>query len=424
MRGIALAIALGFLLAAAVAAGKYNSSFSSALDVQASQKTSSVTLDTLSAQLHVLSSQQASVFAELGKLSAQQNDTSMVLGNFYSQQVSVNGFFLNAFHALYAQLNDTNVALDNFYSQQVSVNGFFVNAFNALQTSTNASLTELGSKQDAFNATLTGLATQQAYTNAALANLTSTIASHSSAAAANFSELLASSFTLSSAANVRSCARSSVFFIEHTHVVCSAFAYRSGPVGAHGTILVSAAHCFLDGAGQPLNLSGGVTAQTLATPPVNCSLLAIFGRPSDTALLHCPGAAGIPPLRRRANAAAFFLPAATAGFAADELVSSEYSLPLRRMALNIRLSYVGTTLGAGRPAHPTSSHGTDSFGYRVAGVVEQGTVGGMSGGPVVDASCGVLGVNHVSLLSSGFAGLDEVDQRMSEMFELTGEAAT
>ena len=36
-------------------------------------------------------------------------------------------------------------------------------------------------------------------------------------------------------------------------------------------------------------------------------------------------------------------------------------------------------------------------------------VNGMSGGPVMDTSCGVLGVNHASALSSGFAGLDEVD---------------
>ena len=81
---------------------------------------------------------------------------------------------------------------------------------------------------------------------------------------------------------------------------------------------------------------------------------------------------------------------------------------------------MGTTLGAGRPAHPTSSHGADSLGYRVAGVVEQGTVVGMSGGPVVDASCGVLGVNHASLQSSGYASLDEVDQYMSGVIEIAG----
>ena len=144
-----------------------------------------------------------------------------------------------------------------------------------------------------------------------------------------------------------------------------------------------------------------------------CALLGIFGRPGDSALLHCPGAAGTPPLRRRPGAAGVFLPVAASGFADDALNSTEYALPSLGKSLHIRLPHVGTALGVGKaPARPASSHGIDSLGYIVAGVVEQGIALGMSGGPVVDASCGVLGVNHATAQSAGYASLDEVDSLM------------
>ena len=40
----------------------------------------------------------------------------------------------------------------------------------------------------------------------------------------------------------------------------------------------------------------------------------------------------------------------------------------------------------------------------------------MSGGPVVDASCGVLGVNHAYAHSTGYASLDEVDSLLMRGF--------
>jgi hypothetical protein len=106
------------------------------------------------------------------------------------------------------------------------------------------------------------------------------------------------------------------------------------------------------------------------------------------------------------------MPAAAVGFAPDLLISSEYSLPSQNASLNIRLSHVGTTLSTGSAVHPASSRGTDILGYDIAGVVEQRTVHGMSGGPVLDTSCGVLGVNHAFAQSSGYASLDEVDKFM------------
>ena len=231
-----------------------------------------------------------------------------------------------------------------------------------------------------------------------------------SAIHASTSELHASTFTMTSAARVKNCSRSSVFYLDVPDVPnilsCSAFAYHSGSKGDQGTFLVSAAHCF-----DHHDFTGvTITAHSLVSPPVACTLLFVFQRPSDSALLLCPGAAGTPPLRRRACAADFYLPAATTGFALDTLVSSEYKLPALDKALFIRLSYVGTTLGT----HPlySSPYGTDSLGYHVAGVVEHATVMGMSGGPVLDASCGVLGVNHAYARNAGFASLDLVDLAM------------
>ena len=174
---------------------------------------------------------------------------------------------------------------------------------------------------------------------------------------------------------------------------------------------MSAVHCFLDKEGRARNYTGvTITAQSLVSPPVACALLDTFGHPGDSALLFCPGAAGTPPLRRQPEAAGYFLPVAASGFASDALNASEYALPSLGKSLHIRLSHVGTTLGVGQaPARPASSHGIDSLGYIVAGVVEQGIALGMSGGPVVDTSCGVLGVNHAIAQSAGYASLDEVD---------------
>lgn len=268
-------------------------------------------------------------------------------------------------------------------------------------------LEAIGAKQDSFIA-------QQTIQNAKQDSVNAKQDSFNAMLYAAVEDLLASGFTLTSAANVKNCSRSSVFYITHHFENCSAFAYSSGLQGAQGTLLVSAAHCFLDAAGRARNFNGvAITAQSLASPPVACVLLGAFGRPGDSALLHCPGAAGTPPLRRRPGAAEFFQPVAASGFSLDALSASEYALPSVGKSLHIRLSHVGTTLGVA--PRFASSRGIDSLGYIVAGVVEQGIAPGMSGGPVVDASCGVLGVNHVSLQSSGFAGLDEVDNHMSEM---------
>jgi hypothetical protein len=422
-RRFALAIALGFVAGLALAAEEKNAS-SVALDAQASQPDNAA-LASMASAVHEL---KGSVLAELSKLSAQLNVTSATLGAFTTHQTSVNA-------NVSAGLSKLNVALGAFSANQASVNTNVSAGLSKLSAQLNDTNVELALTNtvlttahnlnvvhqtihnEAVAAKCTELLVHQTIHNEAVAaNFTELLVHqtiHNEAVAANFTELLASSFTLSTANAVRTCARSSVFLIVYVGT-CSAFAYRSGPVGTHGTILVSAAHCFLNASGLPITTSAAITAQSLAMPPMACTLLAIYGRPSDAALLHCPGAAGTLPLRRRAGSPAFFLPAATAGFADDALVTSEYSLPLTGKALNIRPSYVGTTLGAGRPAHSTSSYGTDSLGYRVAGVVEQGTVFCMSGGPVLDASCGVLGVNHVSLQSSGFAGLDEVDNHMSE----------
>ena len=100
------------------------------------------------------------------------------------------------------------------------------------------------------------------------------------------------------------------------------------------------------------------------------------------------------------------------GFTNDALNHSEYSIT-KGNALSVRLSRVGSTLGSGPPVRPTSRYSTDHRGFRVAGVVEQPTAPGMSGGPVLDKECNVLGVKHISAASSGFASLDEVDEFLS-----------
>lgn len=89
--------------------------------------------------------------------------------------------------------------------------------YNAKQDSFNADQTSHNAKQDSFNAVQ---ASHNAKQDTLLSNLVSAV-----------NDLLASSFTLTSAARVKSCSRSSVFFIAHRFDTCSAFAYSSGAAG-------------------------------------------------------------------------------------------------------------------------------------------------------------------------------------------------
>jgi hypothetical protein len=162
------------------------------------------------------------------------------------------------------------------------------------------------------------------------------------------------------------------------------------------------------------NFSEGsaITVIALGAPSMTCDLEAIFGAPADTALLSCEAQHDAPRLRRRTDPVSLSLPVAAAGFTADALNQSNYSIH-EGIALSVRLSRVGTTLGSGPAVHSTFRSRTDHRGFSVAGVVEQPTSPGMSGGPVLDKDCGVLGVNHITAASSGFASLDEVDAYLS-----------
>jgi hypothetical protein len=236
---------------------------------------------------------------------------------------------------------------------------------------------------------------------------------------ASIDELLGSTFTMRSAAVVDACARASVYFIAHDYDSCSAFAYAppGESWGGHPSRLwlVSAAHCYLspkDGAVYNFSADSIITAGALGAPALTCDLAATFGTPADTAVLSCKAQHDAPRLRRRTDPVSLSLPVAAVGFTNDALNHSEYIIT-KGNALSVRLSRVGSTLGSGPPVRPTSRYSTDHRGFRVAGVVEQPTAPGMSGGPVLDKECNVLGVNHISAASSGFASLDEVDEFLS-----------
>ena len=244
---------------------------------------------------------------------------------------------------------------------------------------------------------------------------------------ASINELLGSTFTLRSAAVVDACARASVYLVAHAYDSCSAFAYAP-PGGGWGgrpsrLWLVSAAHCFLSDGGVAYNFSGGsaITVMALGAPAMTCDLAATFGTPADSAVLLCEARHDAPRLRRRTDPVSLSLPVAAAGFTPDALNHSEYNI-LTNTALSVRLSRVGTTLGSGPAVYPTFRGRTDHRGFSVAGVVEQPTAPGMSGGPVLDKDCGVLGVNHISAVSSGFVSLDEVDAYLSAALSAEGTA--
>ena len=236
---------------------------------------------------------------------------------------------------------------------------------------------------------------------------------------ADVAELLGATVTPRAAAAVTLCARQSTLFLFYMQVnnttkaeVCSAFAYAPSPGAA--PVIVTAAHCLKHRApGQNVSLEyfGGARA-------LSCAVAFETPSPQDAAILECDGAAQLVGLAHATSAAAASQPVAITGFAEDTYRSmTPQHLNLStfpRAALNVDFASVAGVAGphfdAGGRVCASSAASDSEWNLSPGGYVDRRVTVGMSGGAVLDLSCGVVGIAHGRSCAAGvFASLEPID---------------
>jgi hypothetical protein len=247
-------------------------------------------------------------------------------------------------------------------------------------------------------------------------------------------DLLDATPTPRAAARVSACAGASTWLVSivdtspsHCISVCTAFSYERAP-GAP-VAFISAGHCFEDafvGVGHAVKLErvgDGISLNCTVSSLVSSSV-------ADDAILDCPGAAGVTGLRpAQPGRAALSLPVAAIGFFPD-------NLSLRRVAgstfaLTTMLARISDAAGpgvqcaaapaAGEEAAPAAGdEAAQCVAPRLsklvgaAGFIDRAVVGGMSGGPMLDMDCGVVGIVSARTCGAGlFVELSGVDARLA-----------
>ena len=206
-------------------------------------------------------------------------------------------------------------------------------------------------------------------------------------------------------------------------------ALGSPPRARTSTFFLTSAHCFFRNSTGPVagdvGPVGNETTLAFLGETYNCFLLASFlehPSPIDLAVLRCPTAVPIAPTRLSTATYAAQIPVALLGFTqgrhldltmtsrlAEKGVTKEYALHTRvtRLSNSFQLPDAGDAASsvsrAAAPAPPSRGYVDDglpplvyvrasSSSAQSSGFVDLSPWGGMSGGAVVDTSCGLLGV--------------------------------
>ena len=238
-------------------------------------------------------------------------------------------------------------------------------------------------------------------------------------------ELLSSTHTPRSAAFVDACAQRSVLhitfpLINKTHPlfngvnfgICSAFAYRPNPNKAIS--IITAAHCFAElvpGAEITLKYLGDSISRT-------CSILYNFSSPLDAAILSCTDITNVIGLVPSVGTRLSQVVAIT-GFTNDAYAGvTSHHLPGLAYALNV--DYTRIVSIAGPPyTNPdgsvcVSSPDTIHWPVNPSGFVDRRVNAGLSGGPVLDLQCGVIGISHGRTCDAGvFMSLAPVNEYLA-----------
>jgi uncharacterized membrane protein YgcG len=251
--------------------------------------------------------------------------------------------------------------------------------------------------------------------------------------------LLVSTLTPAAAQATLACAQASVYILflftytwNHTlgelkpqFKPCSAFAYAKLKGG--DTLVVSAAHCFTNFTQTTIDATRLALARESR---VTCWLLKSLPT-SDSAVLRCADA---PPLLRRTASAPVFAQAVVAAGFFQTFYDPDFPPPLSvhdNFAMHVLTSTIAVSMGPGAATLAASGGGLSGGGLFGGGLSGGGLSGGglslptrtqppfgvlqgkalqgMSGGPVLDVHCGVVGIISRLTTNTAFGSLDEVD---------------
>ena len=234
-------------------------------------------------------------------------------------------------------------------------------------------------------------------------------------------EILESSPTTSSAARVAGCATNATFFVA-APISCSAFAYAppDAPPG-EAPVFLTAAHCLTGPNGENLASLPMQLHSTSGSGPLYCVAEKVFSSPEDAVVLVCAGAgvaaAGASALSRAVDSPHLGLSVVAAGFVTDAFGGlPQFSLPLYPL-ISVKLTFSRVSNAAGHWNNESCDVAHTGPATRPPWTIEPGgffdglVTRGMSGGPVINLRCGVIGITHgKGCESSIFARLDAVDK--------------
>jgi hypothetical protein len=249
-------------------------------------------------------------------------------------------------------------------------------------------------------------------------------------------ELLSSTQTPRSAALVDSCALQSVFFVRIANIStinetnttsfrhCSAFAYQ--PFPSKKAVIVTASHCL-----SPFKTPFDPISITYLGDDLihDCSVLDFQGSPEDSSILTCPGLTNLIGLVS-SDSSRLSQSVAITGFAVDTFSSSTSSetdshhIPFSHFnssfALNVDFSRIvsiaGPPLKLKDGSVCVSSPAEVLWSVNPSGFVDRQVTEGMSGGPILDLKCGVVGISHGRSCNAGaFVDLTGVDRFITSM---------
>jgi hypothetical protein len=280
---------------------------------------------------------------------------------------------------------------------------FFNVKFDALDAKFDAKFDALDAKVDALDAKV----------DAKVDALDAKVDAKIDALAADVAELLSASQTPRSATRVSGCAKVSTRLVSFPYSpLCSAFAYNSSRTDA--VVFVTAAHCLK-------GLSAGGTVKLLgvgSAAPLSCTRAAGLRDPAlDVAVLDCEGAVpvlGLAPSTRFAGGLSQIL--AIAGFAEDAFANAtDYHVREKKIALNVNFAHTVGVAGPGIDNGTCTSSDEDGrSSAKPLGFLDHRVTPGMSGGPILDMECGVVGIANGRTCGAGtYVSLAPVDAFLS-----------
>jgi tetrahydromethanopterin S-methyltransferase subunit G len=245
-------------------------------------------------------------------------------------------------------------------------------------------------------------------------------------------EFLSSTLTSRSVDLVNACARKSVFLVTFSSTNggdlnengsnlirhCSAFSYK--PFPSRDAVIVTSSHCFSSVYNKTsfLNKTPFVVFLSILDQHVRheCSVLDFRGSPDDATILSCPTLINIPGLSSSKKARLSQLVAIT-GFAPYDNSDSPF------LALNVDFSRIVSIAG---PPHKlqdgsvcVSSDDEMIWPVHPSGFVDSRVAHGISGGPILDLKCGVIGIALGRTCSRGsYTNLSGVDEFIMRNYAL------